>query len=245
MGDRVAVMRKGELQQVAPPQELYDRPANIFVAGFIGSPAMNMLEAQVERGRDGDRRRPRRRAARGRRSPRSRSYVGQKRRRRHPPGGPRGRGACERRLRAVASAVGSSCARRSARRCSSTSRSPRARPSTEDMRELAEDVGDDRVVEQLASDGQQVATLVGRFGPRTTATPATRSRSRSTCTRSTSSIWRRGSRSASARRQRAPARLRAGAPPPSARPTDPARSTRGTATHFARPAPPTARRDRR
>jgi multiple sugar transport system ATP-binding protein len=41
--------------------------------------------------------------------------------------------------------------------------------STDDMRELAEDVGDDRVVEQLAKDGQRVAKLVGRFGPRTTA----------------------------------------------------------------------------
>jgi len=49
MGDRVAVMRKGELQQVAPPQELYDRPVNLFVGGFIGSPAMNMLEATVNR----------------------------------------------------------------------------------------------------------------------------------------------------------------------------------------------------
>jgi multiple sugar transport system ATP-binding protein len=49
MGDRVAVMRKGELQQVAPPQELYDRPVNLFVGGFIGSPAMNLLEATVER----------------------------------------------------------------------------------------------------------------------------------------------------------------------------------------------------
>jgi len=48
MGDRVAVMRKGELQQVADPQTLYDRPVNLFVAGFIGSPAMNMLEATVE-----------------------------------------------------------------------------------------------------------------------------------------------------------------------------------------------------
>ena len=48
MGDRVAVMRKGELQQVASPQELYDRPVNVFVAGFIGSPAMNMLVARVE-----------------------------------------------------------------------------------------------------------------------------------------------------------------------------------------------------
>jgi len=49
MGDRVAVMRKGELQQVATPQELYDRPVNLFVGGFIGSPAMNMLEAELER----------------------------------------------------------------------------------------------------------------------------------------------------------------------------------------------------
>src|SRR5918992_2728411 len=48
MGDRVAVMRKGELQQVAAPQELYERPVNLFVGGFIGSPAMNMLEATVE-----------------------------------------------------------------------------------------------------------------------------------------------------------------------------------------------------
>ena len=52
MGDRVAVMRKGELQQVAPPQELYDRPVNVFVGGFIGSPSMNMLAATLQR--DGD-----------------------------------------------------------------------------------------------------------------------------------------------------------------------------------------------
>jgi multiple sugar transport system ATP-binding protein len=49
MGDRVAVMRKGQLQQVAPPQELYDRPLNLFVGGFIGSPAMNLVEATLER----------------------------------------------------------------------------------------------------------------------------------------------------------------------------------------------------
>jgi multiple sugar transport system ATP-binding protein len=48
MGDRVAVMRKGEIQQVATPQELYDYPVNLFVGGFIGSPAMNMLEATIE-----------------------------------------------------------------------------------------------------------------------------------------------------------------------------------------------------
>src|SRR4051812_16001914 len=47
MGDRVAVMRNGVLQQVATPQELYDHPANLFVAGFIGTPPMNLLEAGV------------------------------------------------------------------------------------------------------------------------------------------------------------------------------------------------------
>ncbi|WP_026411119.1 ABC transporter ATP-binding protein [Actinomadura oligospora] len=47
LGDRVAVMKKGVLQQVAPPQELYDRPANLFVAGFIGSPAMNLLQGSL------------------------------------------------------------------------------------------------------------------------------------------------------------------------------------------------------
>jgi multiple sugar transport system ATP-binding protein len=49
MGTRVAVMRKGELQQVAGPEELYERPVNVFVAGFIGSPAMNLLEAKLEK----------------------------------------------------------------------------------------------------------------------------------------------------------------------------------------------------
>jgi multiple sugar transport system ATP-binding protein len=53
MGDRVAVMRKGELLQVADPQTLYDRPVNLFVGGFIGSPAMNMIEATVTRANGG------------------------------------------------------------------------------------------------------------------------------------------------------------------------------------------------
>jgi multiple sugar transport system ATP-binding protein len=53
LGSRVAVIRLGELQQVAPPQELYLRPVNLFVASFIGSPAMNLVEASVERGDDG------------------------------------------------------------------------------------------------------------------------------------------------------------------------------------------------
>ena len=47
MGDRVAVMSKGLLQQVDAPQRLYDRPQNLFVAGFIGTPPMNLLECTV------------------------------------------------------------------------------------------------------------------------------------------------------------------------------------------------------
>src|SRR3954452_13620407 len=50
MGDRVCVLRGGFLQQVASPQELYDRPANLFVAEFIGSPAMNLVRAQLADG---------------------------------------------------------------------------------------------------------------------------------------------------------------------------------------------------
>jgi multiple sugar transport system ATP-binding protein len=49
LGDRVAVMKSGVLQQVAPPQELYDRPLNVFVGGFMGSPAMNMVIGRIER----------------------------------------------------------------------------------------------------------------------------------------------------------------------------------------------------
>jgi multiple sugar transport system ATP-binding protein len=49
LGDRVAIMRDGLLQQVAKPQELYDRPRNLFVAEFIGSPAMNLVGADLTR----------------------------------------------------------------------------------------------------------------------------------------------------------------------------------------------------
>jgi multiple sugar transport system ATP-binding protein len=48
LGDRVAVMRRGVLQQVATPRELYEQPVNLFVAGFIGSPSMNFLPATVD-----------------------------------------------------------------------------------------------------------------------------------------------------------------------------------------------------
>jgi len=49
LGHRVAVMKLGVLQQIAPPQVLYDRPANLFVAGFIGSPAMNLMTGTLQR----------------------------------------------------------------------------------------------------------------------------------------------------------------------------------------------------
>ena len=50
LGDRVAVMRSGVVQQAASPKELYERPLNLFVAGFIGSPAMNFLSGTLEEG---------------------------------------------------------------------------------------------------------------------------------------------------------------------------------------------------
>ena len=53
MGDRVAVLHQGRLQQVAPARELYEHPATQFVAGFIGSPAMNFLSGRLDRGSEG------------------------------------------------------------------------------------------------------------------------------------------------------------------------------------------------
>jgi multiple sugar transport system ATP-binding protein len=51
LGDRVAVMRAGVLQQVGTPAELYDNPVNLFVAGFIGSPAMNFMPGEISSGK--------------------------------------------------------------------------------------------------------------------------------------------------------------------------------------------------
>ncbi|NQZ31142.1 MAG: sn-glycerol-3-phosphate ABC transporter ATP-binding protein UgpC [Oceanospirillaceae bacterium] len=48
LADRIAVMRDGTLQQLATPQEIYDRPVNVFVAGFMGSPPMNFITAKIE-----------------------------------------------------------------------------------------------------------------------------------------------------------------------------------------------------
>ena len=50
LGDRIAVMNAGKIQQLGAPQDVYDHPANVFVAGFIGSPAMNLLKARAAGG---------------------------------------------------------------------------------------------------------------------------------------------------------------------------------------------------
>src|SRR6184192_4141226 len=68
LGDRVAVLDAGRLQQVAPPRELYERPANVFVAGFIGNPPMNLFPTRLstdDRGRAAPAREPRFAAHRG------------------------------------------------------------------------------------------------------------------------------------------------------------------------------------
>src|SRR3546814_12137558 len=50
MGDRIAVLKDGILQQVGTPRDLYEKPNNVFVAGFIGSPAMNLFSADLAEG---------------------------------------------------------------------------------------------------------------------------------------------------------------------------------------------------
>jgi multiple sugar transport system ATP-binding protein len=172
MGDRVAVMRKGELQQVAPPQELYDEPVNLFVAGFIGSPAMNMLEARIEGGDGGhevvlgEERLPLDPETLSRR-PGLAAYAGREVvlgvRPEDLEDGTLADGGGASRLRGrveLREALGSEVL---------VHFTVAARQAvTEDMRELAEDVGDDRALEQLTSGSRpEGASLVGRFSPRT------------------------------------------------------------------------------
>ena len=109
MGDRVAVMRKGVLQQVDDPQILYDNPDNLFVAGFIGSPPMNMAEATIVEHGDGARRQDRRPAAHTRPAGRDRPAGAARLRRRagrgrHPLGGPQRARPAQRRARGPAAA---------------------------------------------------------------------------------------------------------------------------------------------
>jgi multiple sugar transport system ATP-binding protein len=170
MGDRVAVIRKGELQQVATPQELYDKPVNLFVGGFIGSPAMNLIEATLEGANGGLalkagaqriilteetlKERPALKAYEGRTivlgirpedlEDASLEQVG--------PNDQRMRARVE-----LREALGSEIM---------VHFTVEARPAvTEDVRELARDVGDESVVEARAE--KTHATMVGRFGPRT------------------------------------------------------------------------------
>ena len=170
MGDRVAVMRKGELQQVAPPQELYERPVNLFVGGFIGSPAMNLVEATIER-RNGDLAvtlgehtlalRPELVAYRRRLE----SYVGKRvvvgvrpenlEDAALEPDTPE-----DQRLRGVVvlrEPLGSEIV------AHFTIKAPPA--LTEDVRELARDVGQESAV-AAATEGEDETVVVGRFGPR-------------------------------------------------------------------------------
>jgi len=173
MGDRVAVLRKGELQQVADPRTLYDRPVNLFVAGFIGSPAMNMVEAVVTRSDGGyqvsvgtqslalEDEKPGLARYEGRRL-----IVGIR---------PEDLEDCAlapdaphtRRLRGtvqVTEALGAEVIAHIA---------IDATPAfTEDVRELAEDAGDDRAEDELAD--ATSAILVGRFGARSAVSPCER-----------------------------------------------------------------------
>jgi multiple sugar transport system ATP-binding protein len=176
MGDRVAVMRKGELQQVAPPQELYDSPVNMFVGGFIGSPAMNMLEARIEQhsGRlvmvlgtaslELDEATLSKHSALG-------AYEG-----RDVVLGIRPEDLEDAALEdAVLSEGERPLLNGRATLCEALGSlvlvhfTIAARQAvTDEMRELAEDVGDDRAVEQLKAGAQSAsATLVGSFSPRT------------------------------------------------------------------------------
>jgi multiple sugar transport system ATP-binding protein len=171
MGDRVAVMRKGELQQVAPPQELYDHPVNLFVGGFIGSPAMNMVEAGLERADGGFAARLGSHritldeeilAAR----PALRGYEGKKvilgiRPEDLEDAALASDASEDRRLRGrveLREALGSEIM------VHFTIDAPPA--LTEDVRELARDVGDERAVQQEEGAGE--TTMVGRFGARST-----------------------------------------------------------------------------
>jgi multiple sugar transport system ATP-binding protein len=167
MGDRVAVMRKGELQQVAPPQELYERPVNLFVGGFIGSPAMNMVEATLEQSGDGvvavlgsQRIAIGREALAGR--PALQGHVGKKVVLGIRPESLEDAALLpdtppDRRLRGevvLREALGSELV------VHFTVDAPPA--LTEDVKELAQDVGDDRALKEDAR--AHSSTIVGRFG---------------------------------------------------------------------------------
>ncbi len=165
MGDRIAVMRRGELQQVGQPQDLYDRPVNLFVGGFIGSPAMNMLEGELARSDGGlavnvGGQRLALDEALGSR-PALRNYEGKAVivgiRPEHVEDAALVEAPPDRRLRGevvLTEALGSEIVAHIA---------IEAKPAlTEDVRELAQDIGED--IDKEAEEGK--ATLVGRVNAR-------------------------------------------------------------------------------
>jgi multiple sugar transport system ATP-binding protein len=176
MGDRVAVMRKGELQQVAAPQGLYDRPVNLFVGGFIGSPAMNMVEGTLARANGGLAV-----EAGGQRMvlgeetlsarPALKNYEGRKlilgiRPEDLEDGALATDVPADRRLNGrveLREALGSEIM------VHFTIDAPPA--LTEDVRELAQDIGDERAVQEASQGAKQETTMVGRFGARSKVKP--------------------------------------------------------------------------
>jgi multiple sugar transport system ATP-binding protein len=176
MGDRVAVIRKGELQQVASPQDLYDSPVNLFVAGFIGSPAMNMIEATLEQSNGGFVTKVgEQRIAIDREAVDAHSalpqYVGRTivlgiRPEDLEDAALVSSAPADRRLRGMVElteALGSEIM------AHFTIEAKQA--VTDDVRELAQDVGDERAVAELAAGGKDSAALVGRFGARSRVRP--------------------------------------------------------------------------
>jgi multiple sugar transport system ATP-binding protein len=171
MGDRVAVMRKGELQQVADPQTLYDRPLNLFVGGFIGSPSMNMVEASLERQNGGLV------AQVGEQTVKINAATLESR---PALAGFEGKnvvlGIRPEDLEDVALASDTPADHRLKGKVMLTEAlgseimvhfSIEAnQAATEEMQELAKDVGDERVVQQLEEGGAPTVGFVGRFGAR-------------------------------------------------------------------------------
>jgi multiple sugar transport system ATP-binding protein len=171
MGDRVAVMRKGELQQVAPPQQLYERPVNLFVGGFIGSPAMNMVEATISRSNGklalqiGEHELALRDELIAYR-PKLEDYVGKRlvvgvRPENLEDAALEPETPEDQRLRGVVvlrEPLGSEIV------AHFTVSAPPA--LTEDVRELARDVGQESSVQAAAAEGENETVMVGRFGPR-------------------------------------------------------------------------------
>ena len=183
MGDRVAVMRKGVLQQVDDPQELYDEPVNLFVGGFIGSPPMNMAEGTIVERRRRARRRPRRpddrRSTRGGARPDRRCAatsgktvaVGMRSEDLSQPG-PRNDVPEDQRLRSTAlltEALGSEIVVHF--------EVPAPPVRTEDAKELEEDTALSDIKQSIELAGTK---FVASFSPRAGSRPATPSRSAST-----------------------------------------------------------------